>query len=75
MPGIRETFEEQGYYLAKGLFRPDEVAALEQDFDRIVGQLTASGEMVDATWDGGETDKIAGVGDVILHTADEISVK
>ncbi len=68
MPGIRDTFEEQGYYLAKGLFRPDEVAALEKDFDRIVGQLTASGERIDATWDGGETDKIARAGDVIIHT-------
>ena len=68
MAGIKETFETQGYYLAKGLFRPDEVTALERDFDRIVGQLTSSGETVDATWDGGETDKIARAGDVILHT-------
>ncbi|MDJ1017502.1 MAG: phytanoyl-CoA dioxygenase family protein, partial [Paracoccaceae bacterium] len=68
MPGIKETFEEQGYYLAKGLFRPDEVAALDKDFDRIVRQLNASGEVVDATWDGGEAEKIAQAGDVILHT-------
>ncbi len=68
MPGIKDIFEKQGYYLAKGLFRPDEIAALETDFDRIVRQLQASGEVVDATWDGGETDKIARAGDVILHT-------
>ncbi|MDJ1007710.1 MAG: phytanoyl-CoA dioxygenase family protein [Paracoccaceae bacterium] len=68
MPAIRDAFEEQGYYVARGLFRPDEVAALAADFDRIVAQLTASGEDVDATWDGGQAEKIARPGDVILHT-------
>lgn len=68
MSDIRHFFEENGYFHAKGVFTPDEVAALERDFDGIVTQLTASGEVVDATWDGGETDKIAAKGDVILHT-------
>jgi len=68
MSDIRELFEDQGFYHAKGVFRPDEIAALEQDFDGIVRQLTASGEDVDATWDGGETDKIGRKTDVILHT-------
>lgn len=68
MSDIKDFFEENGYYHARGVFRPDEVAALERDFDGIVGQLTASGEAIDATWDGGQTDKIAAKGDVILHT-------
>ena len=68
MTDIKASFEENGFYHAKGVFQPDEVAALEGDFDRIVRQLVASGEAVDATWDGGETDKIARAGDVILHT-------
>ena len=68
MTDIKASFEENGFYHAKGVFQPDEVAALERDFDRIVRQLVASGEAVDATWDGGETDKIARAGDVILHT-------
>ncbi|MEM9344216.1 MAG: phytanoyl-CoA dioxygenase family protein [Pseudomonadota bacterium] len=68
MSDIKASFDEQGYYLAKGLFQPDEVGALEADFDRIVRQLTASGEAIDATWDGGETQKIAATGDRILHT-------
>jgi len=63
-----EFFSENGYYLAKGVFTSDEVNALERDFDQIVGQLVASGESVDATWDGGETQKIAAKNDVILHT-------
>ena len=68
MSDIKEFFEEQGFYHARCVFQPDEVAALERDFDGIVQQLIASGEAVDATWDGGETDKIASKGDVILHT-------
>ena len=65
---VKAYFEEHGFYHAKGVFRPDEVAALEGDFDRIVRQLVSSGEDVDATWDGGEAAKIANAGDRILHT-------
>ncbi|MDJ0822630.1 MAG: phytanoyl-CoA dioxygenase family protein [Paracoccaceae bacterium] len=68
MSGIKDYFDRNGFYHAKGVFTPEEVAALERDFDGIVDQLTASGEEVDATWDGGQTDKIARRGDVILHT-------
>lgn len=68
MSEIKATFEENGFYHARGLFAPDEVKALESDFDRIVRQLTDSGEAIDATWDGGEAHKIAAANDVILHT-------
>jgi len=65
---VTAYFEENGFFHAKSVFRPDEVAALETDFDRIVRQLVASGEDVDATWDGGEAAKIAKADDRILHT-------
>ncbi len=39
MNKIRTFFEENGYYLAKGVFSPDEVGQLENEFDRIVQQL------------------------------------
>lgn len=68
MSAIRAAFEEHGYYLAKGVFQPEEVAALEADFDRIVAQIAASGEQVDATWEGPQTARLAGRNDVILHT-------
>lgn len=68
MSAIKSFFDENGYYVARGLFQPDEVAALATDFDRIVSQLVKSGDQVDATWDGGETQKIARPGDQILHT-------
>ncbi len=68
MSDIRNFFEEHGYHHAKAVFAPDEVAALERDFDRIVRQLTASGEDIDATWSGGAVERIARPGDRILHT-------
>ncbi|GAB5446306.1 phytanoyl-CoA dioxygenase family protein [Gymnodinialimonas sp.] len=68
MSDISAFFKENGYYHARAVFQPAEIAALEADFDGIVRQLTDSGEVIDATWDGGETDKIARKGDSILHT-------
>ena len=68
MSRAKSFFDENGFYHARGLFRPDEVAALRTDFDRIVNQLVESGDQVDATWDGGEAQKIARPGDRILHT-------
>ena len=67
MSGISEHFQEHGYYHARGVFGPDEVAALERDFDGIVRQLDESGEAVDATW-GGEARKLASAGDTVVHT-------
>jgi len=68
MTDIATMFERDGYFLAKGLFSKPEIAALSGEFDRIVEQLSNSGENVDATWDGGETGKLAAAGDRILHT-------
>ncbi len=68
MTEISEYFKEHGYYHAKGIFNADELASLERDFDCIVRQLNASGEKVDATWDGTEASKLAASNDVILHT-------
>jgi len=68
MSAISEFFNENGYYHAKAVFDPETVRGLEADFDRIVAQLTQSGECIDATWDGGQAEKIARPGDQILHT-------
>lgn len=68
MSEISEFFAEHGYYHAKGVFDAEEIAALETDFDRIVAQLVASQEQVDATWDSTEVRKLANPGDMILHT-------
>ena len=44
MDKAREFFKENGYYLAKSVFTPQEVATLEAEFDRIVEQLASHGE-------------------------------
>lgn len=68
MSEISDFFAENGYYHAKGVFDTDEIAALEGDFDRIVRQLSASGDQIDATWDGAANDALKSANDVIFHT-------
>ena len=65
---IGEFFGEQGYFLAKGVFSPESVRSLERDFDRIVQQLEASGEDIDARWEGEYTDELDGGVSRIIHT-------
>ncbi len=65
---IGRQFAEDGFYLAKGVFDPSEVVALESDFDRIVAQILASGEDVNARWAGPEMDKMGAANTVVLHT-------
>src|SRR5687767_10337620 len=65
---IKQFFNENGYYLAKGVFSSDEVRDLEEDFDRIVNQLHGSGENVNARWGGDEMKRLDGGNSVIVHT-------
>jgi ectoine hydroxylase-related dioxygenase (phytanoyl-CoA dioxygenase family) len=65
---IHQFFHENGYYHAKGVFNPAEVYELEIDFDRIVRQLTGSGEEVTGRWSGAATDKIAPKDSFFVHT-------
>lgn len=64
---IREAFERDGFYLARALFDPAEIAELERDFDRIVDQLVSSNEEINARWSGPEMDRIGGE-TIVLHT-------
>ncbi len=66
--GIAAFWQENGYYLARGVFDGAQIAELEGAFDRIVTQLTQSGENVNARWGGAATDKIDGGQAVIFHT-------
>ncbi len=68
MSDINDRFSADGVLRVRGVFSTSEVAALEEDFDRIVAQISASGECIDATWDGGQTAGITKPGDRILHT-------
>jgi ectoine hydroxylase-related dioxygenase (phytanoyl-CoA dioxygenase family) len=65
---VGRQFAEDGYYVAKGVFSPDEVARLEADFDRIVDQLMRSGESINARWGGPEMERLGTQNLVVLHT-------
>lgn len=64
----KEFYEENGYYVAHGVFKPDEVAELETDFDKIVQQISSSGEDINARWSGPEMDRIGATETFVAHT-------
>lgn len=68
MSDARTAMERDGFYVARGAFSQDEVRELERDFDRIVDQMSASGEHNNATWTGPEMQRIATKNAVVLHT-------
>jgi ectoine hydroxylase-related dioxygenase (phytanoyl-CoA dioxygenase family) len=65
---ISEFFQTHGYYHARAVFSPAEIRALEADFDRIVLQISKSGEEINARWKGETMDKIAAKDSVVVHT-------
>ena len=65
---IGRQFSKDGGHLAKSVFSPAEVKELEADFDRIVAQLRASNEQINATWGGPEMDRLGAQKLVVLHT-------
>lgn len=65
---IREAFDRDGYYLAKAVFSSDELQRLEQDFDRIVTQISSSGEETNAKWGGPEMERMGVQNTVVTHT-------
>ena len=68
MENIKQFWDENGYFHAKGVFNAEEIALLNGDFDRIVSQLSQSGENVNARWSGGEMARLDGGNSVIFHT-------
>lgn len=65
---IASFFNEHGYYLARGVFSPEEIAELERDFDRIVQQLMRSEEHINARWKGPEVEKLGALDTIVYHT-------
>ena len=65
---IKAFFEENGYYVARGVYSAGEIAELETDFDRIVAQLKGSGENINARWGGDEMTRLDGGESFIVHT-------
>ncbi len=65
---ISEFYQKNGYFHARGVFSASEIKELEVDFDRIVQQLSRSGEEVETRWQGAEMEKIAPKNSVVVHT-------
>ena len=45
---VLSTFNEQGYYLARDLFSQRAISYLGKEFDKIVNQMNASNENINA---------------------------
>jgi len=65
---IKAFFNRNGYYLARGVFKPAEIRKLEREYDRIVQQLTLTGDLNSAQWSGELQKKIGGEKSMITHT-------
>ena len=65
---VASSFEENGYYLAQGVFSGGLLDEMEAEFDRIVEQLQKSGEDINARWQGSEMDRLDGGNSEIIHT-------
>ncbi|MCP3982139.1 MAG: phytanoyl-CoA dioxygenase family protein [bacterium] len=65
---MNPDFARDGYLHARAVFDATLIAELEEDFDRVVAQLSSSGEPIDATWAGAETQRLKRAGDTVLHT-------
>lgn len=68
MSDVKAFFEENGYYLARGVYSPAEIAELEEDFDRIVAQLQSSGEDINARWNSSIMKDLKVEDSVVVHT-------
>lgn len=65
---IKTFWEENGYYHARNVFLPAEIEPLEENFDRIVAQLQAGNEEINARWRGAAMEKLDGGESIIIHT-------
>jgi ectoine hydroxylase-related dioxygenase (phytanoyl-CoA dioxygenase family) len=65
---IKTFWEENGYYHARNVFSPAEIEPLEENFDRIVAQLQAGNEEINARWRGAAMEKLDGGESIIIHT-------
>ena len=65
---ISASFAKNGYYLAKGVFNPEQLATLEVEFDRIVKQISGVDENINARWVGPEMERLGAADKVVLHT-------
>ncbi len=66
---VRTFFDKNGYYHARGVFKPAEVRHLTRDFDRIVRQLARTGDKDAAQWKGERQARVGGAQSTFTHTS------
>lgn len=66
---VAAFYAEHGFYRARGLLPDATLSVLTRDFDRIVEQLVASDEAINARWNHATTTAVDGdAGSVVIHT-------
>lgn len=65
---IKTFFDQNGYYVARRLFSGATLQDLTRDFDRIVRQLTRTGDLNSTQWGGERQKKDGGANSMITHT-------
>jgi ectoine hydroxylase-related dioxygenase (phytanoyl-CoA dioxygenase family) len=65
---IKESFQQDGYYVAKGLFSGNQLSTLQVEFDRIVHQITSEGADANAGWQSKAAQELNGKDRRIIHT-------
>ncbi len=63
-----KVFKQNGYFLAKGLFKKREVLLFEEEFDKITSQLKKSGENINARWGSYLTKNLEPQKSKVIHT-------
>ena len=64
----KSFFYDNGYFLAKNLFKESSISVLEEEFDKIISQLKQSGEDINARWGGNVSKKTDVKNSQVLHT-------
>jgi phytanoyl-CoA hydroxylase len=65
---IRSFFQKNGYYLARGLFKPAEIKRLEREFDRIVDQNVRLNDAPNKGWQGKAVERLNVGETTLIHT-------
>ena len=64
----KNFFNNNGYFLAKNLFKESSISVLEKEFDKIISQLKRSGENINARWGGDVSRETDVKNSQVLHT-------
>lgn len=61
-------YQENGYFIARKVFSGQTLNALEEDFDRIVEQITSNNGDANARWSGPEMERMKATATKLIHT-------